>query len=278
MTSKMSSPFVRTAVPVRVRPVVRRIVSARATGRKSTPNKTQTSGARRSVFNVGRLGISFSHTLINTIMGRLRAGSSHHRVCGEAQRCASERSRPYGYQTPLMAGCGAGQDIIRAVDDAGWENHEPGQAAGYVSECGEPFYGTRVGPGWYQTGTRVARGCKLPFSVLRLLMQVSRNPPLCEGRRRNAGQPEVTTDGHRSTQMGSILNLGPLRRDFSGHAATWRKCPRRWRSPRRICVHLSTLRSAATEDGCPSVVLLRQGEAEPQVSVARLAGRCGSRS
>ena len=60
------------------------------------------------------------------------------------------------------------------------------QAAGYVWEGGKPFYGTRVGPGWYQGGTRVARGCKLPFSVLRMLMQVSRKPSPTEGRRRNA--------------------------------------------------------------------------------------------
>jgi hypothetical protein len=33
-----------------------------------------------------------------------------------------------------------------------------GQAAGCVWECGEPFYGTRVGPGWYQSGAGVAGG------------------------------------------------------------------------------------------------------------------------
>jgi len=52
-----------------------------------------------------------------------------------------------------------------------------GQAAGHVWASGEPFYGTRVGPGWYQSGAGVARGCKVPFSVLRMLMQVSRKPP-----------------------------------------------------------------------------------------------------
>ena len=55
-----------------------------------------------------------------------------------------------------------------------------GQAAGYVWEGGKPFYGTRVGPGWYQTGTRVGRGRKLPFSVLRMLMQVTRQPAPCD--------------------------------------------------------------------------------------------------
>jgi hypothetical protein len=46
----------------------------------------------------------------------------------------------------------------------------PRQVAGYVWESGEPFYGTRVGPGWYQSSAGVARGCKAPFSVLRMLM------------------------------------------------------------------------------------------------------------
>jgi len=49
-----------------------------------------------------------------------------------------------------------------------------GQAASCVSECGEPFYGTRIGPGWYQSSARVARGCGVPFSVLRMLIQVRR--------------------------------------------------------------------------------------------------------
>ena len=66
--------------------------------------------------------------------------------------------------------------VIRCVDVAGVANQGFGQAAGYVWEGGKPFYGTRVGPGWYQTGTRVARGCKLPFSVLRILMQVNHTP------------------------------------------------------------------------------------------------------
>ena len=70
--------------------------------------------------------------------------------------------------------------FIRSVDAAGRQTRGPGQAAGYVSECGEPFYGTRVGPGWYQSGTSVPRGCKPPFSVLRMLMQPSRKPPSCD--------------------------------------------------------------------------------------------------
>ena len=39
------------------------------------------------------------------------------------------------------------------------------------------WYQTSIGPVWYQTGTRVARGCKLLFSVLRTLMQAAPMPP-----------------------------------------------------------------------------------------------------
>ena len=47
---------------------------------------------------------------------------------------------------------------IRYVDTAAGKNGVPGQADGSVWEGGEPFYGTRSGPGWYQGGTRVPRG------------------------------------------------------------------------------------------------------------------------
>jgi hypothetical protein len=49
--------------------------------------------------------------------------------------------------------------------------------AGYVSGCAEWLYGTRIGPGWYQGSARLAWGCRLPFSVLRMLMQASPKPP-----------------------------------------------------------------------------------------------------
>jgi hypothetical protein len=52
-----------------------------------------------------------------------------------------------------------------------------GQAAGYVWARGKPFYGTRVGPGWYQSGAGVVRGCEVPFLILRMLMQANRKPP-----------------------------------------------------------------------------------------------------
>ena len=45
-----------------------------------------------------------------------------------------------------------------------------GQAAGSISGCAESFYGTRVGPGWYQTATSVPRVRNLPFSLLRMLI------------------------------------------------------------------------------------------------------------
>jgi hypothetical protein len=63
---------------------------------------------------------------------------------------------------------------IRSVDIAVGQTRGPGQAAGYVWPGDKPFYGTRVGPGWYQGSTRVARGRKPPFSVLRMLMLLHR--------------------------------------------------------------------------------------------------------
>jgi hypothetical protein len=45
-----------------------------------------------------------------------------------------------------------------------------GRPAGYISGCAERFYGTRVGPGWYQTATSAPRVRGLPFSALRVLM------------------------------------------------------------------------------------------------------------
>src|ERR1035441_9709136 len=69
-----------------------------------------------------------------------------------------------------------------------------GQAAGYIWGGGEPFYGTMVGPWWYQTATRVARGCKLPFSVLRMLI------PAAPNRRQKAVHPPQYTYGGRKAE------------------------------------------------------------------------------
>src|ERR1039457_1863838 len=57
---------------------------------------------------------------------------------------------------------------------------KPGQRAAYILAGGETFYGTRVCPGWDQSGAEVVGGCNLPFSVLRMLMQPSRQPLLCD--------------------------------------------------------------------------------------------------
>ena len=69
---------------------------------------------------------------------------------------------------------------ISSVDASEGANQGAGGRRRFVLESGEPFYGTRVGPGWYQSGAGVANGCKLPFSVLRMLMQPSRQPPPCD--------------------------------------------------------------------------------------------------
>src|ERR1019366_6652132 len=95
---------------------------------------------------------------------------------------------------------------IKSVDAAGGQTRGPGQAAGYVWECGEPSYGARVGPGWYRSGTGVARGCQVPFPVLRMLMQSGRKPPQshtgakAEGRMKNAeGLPKPPQSHIRAT-------------------------------------------------------------------------------
>ena len=68
---------------------------------------------------------------------------------------------------------------IRGVDAAGGRDRGSGAVGGYVGQGAEPFYGTRVGPGWYQTATSVPRVRNLPFAVLRMLMQVSCGSPPC---------------------------------------------------------------------------------------------------
>jgi hypothetical protein len=45
-----------------------------------------------------------------------------------------------------------------------------GTSAASLLKSDKPFYGTSVGPGWYQSGTRITRGCKLLFSASRMLI------------------------------------------------------------------------------------------------------------
>jgi hypothetical protein len=66
---------------------------------------------------------------------------------------------------------------IRVIDVAGGRDREFGAAGGLYWEGGELFYGTRVGPGWYQGTARVARGCQVPFSVLRRLIEATPKRP-----------------------------------------------------------------------------------------------------
>ena len=83
---------------------------------------------------------------------------------------------------------------IRGVDVSGGRDREFGAASGLCWEGGEPFYGTRAGPGWYQGTARVARGCQVPFSVLRLLIQAA---PNC-----NQSHPKATLMRHiKATSM-----------------------------------------------------------------------------
>ena len=61
-----------------------------------------------------------------------------------------------------------------------------GPSVGSISGCAEPFYGTMVGPWWYHTATSVPRVRNPPFSLLRMLMQVTRRAdiPVCSRVRR----------------------------------------------------------------------------------------------
>src|ERR1039457_2001322 len=50
-----------------------------------------------------------------------------------------------------------------------------GAGGGLFWQCGEWFYGTMAGPWWYHGTARAARGCQVPFSVLRMLIQATPN-------------------------------------------------------------------------------------------------------
>jgi hypothetical protein len=77
----------------------------------------------------------------------------------------------------------------------------PVQAAAFVRERRKAFYGTRVCPERCQGSAGVARGCKPPFSVVRMLMQAA------PGRTQSAGcgvgssrgkPPKATSMRHQS--------------------------------------------------------------------------------
>ena len=68
---------------------------------------------------------------------------------------------------------------IRGVDVSGGRYGEFGAGGGLFWECGDWFYGTMAGPWWYHTATSVPRVRNLPFSVLRLLIHLTRKPPSC---------------------------------------------------------------------------------------------------
>src|ERR1035441_7479194 len=51
-------------------------------------------------------------------------------------------------------------------------------------------------PWWYHTATSVPRVRNLPFSLLRMLMQLSRKPPRKESRRQSTLRSAATEDGN----------------------------------------------------------------------------------
>ena len=76
-----------------------------------------------------------------------------------------------------------------------------GRRWGTFQGCAEPFYGTMAGPWWYHTATSVPRVRNLPFSLLRVLIQVRRQPPQGEGRGQKAEMGPRTTDHKGNAEM-----------------------------------------------------------------------------
>ena len=78
----------------------------------------------------------------------------------------------------VVGGWAAGNRLrfaIRGVDGAGGRYGEFGAGGGLFWECGGWFYGTMAGPWWYHGTARVARGRRVPFLVLRMLIQAAPN-------------------------------------------------------------------------------------------------------
>jgi hypothetical protein len=67
----------------------------------------------------------------------------------------------------------------------------PVPSVGHISGYAEPFYGTMAGPWWYHTATSVPRVRNLPFSALRLLIQLTRKPPRQGNAEGGGGKAEI---------------------------------------------------------------------------------------
>jgi len=77
--------------------------------------------------------------------------------------------------------------------------------------------GHRVGPGCYQSGAGAERGCKVPFSVLRMLMQTSRKPPRREDRRQKAEGRKADQSHHKAIYCGVQSHPKATRRLHQGY-------------------------------------------------------------
>jgi hypothetical protein len=114
-----------------------------------------------------------------------RAAAPSQRVCGFFPFVSDFGLRisdfPLRRAAPLPPGVFALKAVfwIRCVDVAGGQTRGLEPRAGYISGRAEPFYGTMVGPWWYHTATIVPRVRNLPFSALRLLIQLTRKPSSC---------------------------------------------------------------------------------------------------
>ena len=67
-------------------------------------------------------------------------------------------------------GCGLPLEVLMVREN---DTGSLGAGGGLFGECGDWFYGTMAGPGWYHGTARAARGCQVPFSVLRMLIQAT---------------------------------------------------------------------------------------------------------
>jgi hypothetical protein len=81
-----------------------------------------------------------------------------------------------------------------------------------------PFYGTRAGPGWHQTGASVPRVRNLPFSLLRMLIRVNRKPPREGNAEGGGGKAEMGGENQKASD--SYPKAPPMRHQSHIRAPT----------------------------------------------------------
>ena len=102
--------------------------------------------------------------------------------CGSAALCQSVSIGVHPWLIPLARAyvfALTADFWISCVDVAAGQTRRLEPRAGYISGRAEPFYGTMAGPWRYHIATIVPQVRNLPFSALRLLIQLTRKPPSC---------------------------------------------------------------------------------------------------